>query len=116
MSSKHERSRLADIVDNIDAIREYLAGLDYAGFAADRRTVDATERCLERIAEAVVKIGADRMAEIDPDLPFEQVRGLGNVMRHAYDSIDLRLIHNLIVRELPSLRAACIIALDEDHG
>ena len=116
MSSKHELSRLADIIDNIDAIEEYLAGSDYVAFSADRRTVDATERCLERISEAVVKIGADRMAEIDPNLPVEKVRGLGNVIRHAYDSIDLRLIYNLIVRELPSLRAACVAVLGRDHA
>jgi uncharacterized protein with HEPN domain len=103
--------RLADIVDNIDAIQEYLGSSGYAEFAADRRTVDATERCLERISEAVVKIGTDRMAEIDPDLPVERVRGLGNVIRHAYDTIDLRLIYNLVIINLPPLRAACIAAL-----
>lgn len=111
MSSKSERLRLADIVDNIDAIQEYLGSSSYAEFAADRRTVDATERCLERISEAVVKIGTDRMAEIDPDLPVERVRGLGNVIRHAYDTIDLRLIYNLVIINLPPLRAACIAAL-----
>jgi hypothetical protein len=39
---------------------------------------------LERIAEAAIKVGQEAMRRAAPDLPFEQVRGLGNVLRHAY--------------------------------
>ena len=37
------------------------------------------EPCLQRIAEAVIKIGPARIAEIAPMLPMHKVRGLGNV-------------------------------------
>lgn len=111
MSSSREALRLSDIVENIDLIFEYVAGLSPAAFEQDRRTVDATERCLERVAEAVVKIGSDRMRIIAPDLPFERVRGLGNNLRHAYDTIDLAFLLNLIRDELPSLRDVCVQAL-----
>jgi uncharacterized protein with HEPN domain len=116
MSSKDQRTRLQDVVTNIDAISVYIGAADFAGFAADRRTVDATERCLERIAEAIVKIGAEPFGAIDPGLPFERVKGLGNLLRHAYDRVEERLIYNLVRMELPKLRAACLKALEGDLG
>ena len=73
MSSKDPNVRLNDIVENAERIEEYMLGLDETSFGADRKTMDATERCLERIAEAVVKIGAERMSSIAPDVPVEQV-------------------------------------------
>lgn len=40
MSSERERQRLGDIVANIDAIRDYANAMDFAAFAADRKTVE----------------------------------------------------------------------------
>lgn len=113
MSSRREPQRLRDIIENIDAIQSYVAGMTFATFTADRKTMDASERCLERIIEATVKIGEDRMEEIAPDIPARSIRGLGNMLRHAYDDIDLAVIFTTIQRDLPPLRAACIAALGE---
>ena len=112
MSSRDHRKRLTDVIENIDAILGYLGDAGFEAFASDRRTVDATERCIERIAEAIVKIGPERFAAIDPTLPFERVRGLGNLMRHAYDAIEEHLIYNLARQDLPRLRTACVAALE----
>ncbi|CCW18467.1 hypothetical protein EBBID32_28200 [Sphingobium indicum BiD32] len=113
MSSRRESQRLADISENIDAIDLYLAGMTFEAFAVDRKTIDASERCLERIIEATVKIGEDRMQEIAPAIPARSVRGLGNMLRHAYDDIDLTYIFTTIRRDLPTLRAACVAALKD---
>ncbi len=113
MSSRREPQRLRDIIENIDAIQAYVAGMAFDAFAADRKTMDASERCLERIIEATVKIGEDRMQEIAPEIPARAVRGLGNMLRHAYDHIDLAYIFTTIQRDLPPLRAACAAALRE---
>lgn len=92
MSTEREALRLRDIVENIDRIESYLAGYDFDAFAEDDRTIDAVERCLQRITEAAIKIGAERMAEISPRTPAEAVRGLGNRLRHEYDMLDLATI------------------------
>ncbi|PDH63180.1 MAG: hypothetical protein CNE89_14840 [Sphingomonadaceae bacterium MED-G03] len=113
MSSKREALRLMDIVENIDSVQDYVADMDLAAFIADRKTIDATERCLQRITEAVIKIGHDRMIDIAPGVPIQAVRGLGNALRHDYDSIDLSAIFVTIKRDLPPLRAACEAALKD---
>ena len=111
MSSERERLWLLDIVDNINAVEAYLGGMDAEAFAADQKTVDAVERCVQRISEAVIRIGEGRMEEIAPTLPFHAVRGLGNMLRHEYDRIDLRLLFVTVKDRLPELKVACEQAL-----
>lgn len=93
------------------AIGTYVAGMVFDAFASDSKTVDATERCLLRITEVVIKIGPGRMGVIAPGVPVEAVRGLGNMLRHEYDAIDLRTIFNTVMVDLPPLREACQAAL-----
>jgi uncharacterized protein with HEPN domain len=111
LSSERERDRLSDIIDNIDAIMRYMGDRSAAAYAAERIVVDATERCLGRITEAVIKIGVARMAAIAPEIPVERVRGLGNLLRHEYDVINPGQIYILICKDLPLLRAAAVKAL-----
>ena len=59
MSSDREALRLQDIVENIDRIDSHVEGLDRDRFLTDAKTVDAVERCLQRITETVIKIGPD---------------------------------------------------------
>ena len=100
---------------NIDAIDDYVERLDFAAFIADRMRVDAVERCLQRITEAAIRIGTERMGRIAPDVPLTEVRGLGNMLRHEYDKLDLGTIWSTVREDLPGLRAACVTAL-KTHG
>ena len=52
MPSKNPAQRLRDIVDNIDAIEVFTAGMELEAFAADRKTVYAVVRALEIVSEA----------------------------------------------------------------
>jgi len=111
VSTEREALRLQEIIDNIDRIAGYVAGLEQAAFEADGRTVDAVERCLQRLTEAVIKIGPERMAAISPQTPVDAVRGLGNMLRHDYDQVDLGTIWRTIHLSLPKLRSDCLNAL-----
>lgn len=113
MSTEREAQRLQDIVTNIERIEGYVADLDFAGFAATMMTVDAVERCLQRITEAVIKIGPERMAAISPLTPVDAVRGLGNALRHDYDGVDLRVIWKTVRESLPALKLDCSRAVGQ---
>lgn len=49
MPSKSPTQRLRDILDNIDAIREFTAQMKHDDFTADRKTLYAVVRALEII-------------------------------------------------------------------
>lgn len=111
MPSSDETRRLRDIIANIDNASGYIGTLGAEPLATDQMRIDAVERCIERIAEAMIKIGAERMAIIAPDIPLPGVRQLGNILRHEYGEVDTRLVHAIVVERLPRLRAACERAL-----
>ena len=113
MYSEAERVQdwLHDIIEYADHIAEYCGGMSFEQFFDDRLIRDATERCLERIIEACVRLGPERMAAIAPNLPLHEVRGLGNMLRHAYEQIDAKLIWDTVKDDLPPLRTACERAL-----
>jgi len=98
--------RLEEIVDNIEAIEEYVADLSFDDFQNDRKTRDAVERCLSRVSEAAVKLG--EAAEIvAPGPPWANIRGYGNRLRHTYDGVQPLEVWNIVNNDLPLLKAVC---------
>ncbi len=116
MPSEVPRERLADIVTNIDRVRAHLHGLK-PDAELDDKTRDAVERCLERISEAAKKLGP-MIEERQPQVSWRGIRGLGNVLRHAYDAVDDSTIERIVGQELGPLRQACVseLAAREDAG
>jgi uncharacterized protein with HEPN domain len=98
------------MIENAQAAFAYTAGMDFEAFKSDRRTYDAVERCLERIAEAAAKLGA-LAPQLMPDQPWDEIRGLGNRLRHEYDRISPARVWKIVQTGLPSLVAACEAAL-----
>ena len=110
MPSKHDPAdSLADIIENAERIETYLAGMDRTAFASNGLTRDAVERCIERVCEAAHRLG-ERAAELMPNQPWGDIRGMGNRLRHAYDRISLDVIWNAALNELPRL------AIDARHA
>jgi len=101
---------LQDIADNIVRIERYTAGLDERDLEKDDLRHDAVERCLERICEAAVRLG-DRAAELLPDHPWADIRGMGNRLRQAYDRMDASIVWNVVKERLPKLQADIAIAM-----
>jgi uncharacterized protein with HEPN domain len=114
--SRHDPAdSLADIIENAERIEHYLAGVDQVGFAGNGMLRDAVERCMERVCEAAHRLG-ERAAELMPDQPWADIRGMGNRLRHAYDRISLDVIWNAARQDLPGLAAEARQALARLSG
>ena len=74
------------------------------------QTIRAVKYSLLVISEAAVKLG-DLAADLCPTVPWRDIRGLGNRLRHDYGNVDVVRIWLLIERNLPPLKAACRNAL-----
>ena len=103
-----------DIRDAIAAIETFTAAMDFEAFQSDSRTVAAVERKLSVISEAAIRLGYDAEV-VCPGLPWRDIRGLGNWLRHLYDRVDLETIWKTVERDLPPLRDSVDKAL-EGHG
>lgn len=110
MPSSDPIQRFRDIVENIERIERFTAGMNLQAFAAAEQTILAAKYALLTISEAAAKLG-DIANQLCPEIPWREIRGLGNRLRHDYGNIDVVRIWLLIERDLPPLKAACSSAL-----
>lgn len=111
MSSKSPYQPLKDILEAISRIEGYTAGMDFENFRQSPIVIDAVERNLQKISEAAIRLG-EQAAALCPGIPWHNVRGMGNWLRHQYDVIDLEIIWLTLTDKLPPLKAAVTLALD----
>ena len=86
MPSRSPELALTDIAANIALARDFVRGLAFAEFRADRRTVYAVVRCLEIISEASRRLPPDLKGR-HPDIEWSEIAAAGSVYRHAYELI-----------------------------
>jgi len=102
MPSRNWAMYAQDILTCIAKIEQYTAGLDYADFEADERTVDAVLRNLEVIGEAARQIPREVKAA-HPDLPWTEMQTMRNIVIHEYHGVNLQIIWQTVKEDLPAL-------------
>ena len=66
-------------------------------------TSSASIRELEIIGEAVGKISVELKNEY-PELDWRDIKDLRNLLIHEYFGIDLEIIWNIIIKDIPTLK------------
>jgi uncharacterized protein with HEPN domain len=103
---------LQHILDAIREINGFTARMELEAFRADSKTVAAVERKLLLISEAAIRLGEE--AEVlCPGQPWRNIRGIGNWLRHQYDTVDVEAVWRTVVDDLPPLQAAVIRVLSK---
>jgi uncharacterized protein with HEPN domain len=101
---------LQDILDAIGRVQGFTAGLKFDAFRADAKTVAAVERKLLVISETAIRLG-EEAETLCPGMPWRDIRGIGNWLRHQYDAVDPEAVWQTVIDDLPPLQAAVIQAL-----
>ena len=101
---------LRDILDGVDMIVRFVRDMDFDAFREDPKTIAAVERKLLLISEAAVRLGEDA-ERLCPGLPWHNIRGIGNWLRHRYDRVDVETVWNTVIDDLPPLRSGVLRAL-----
>lgn len=94
-----------DILEAIERVEEVTRGKSLDEFQASWQLRWLVQRAIEIISEASRAI-PDDLANTRPEIPWRKVRGIGNVLRHDYEGLSDRIIWNVVVDELPRLKAA----------
>lgn len=93
---------LEDIVMAVEKIRLYTNGiLSYSDYIKNPIVIDATERNLEIIAEAL-----KNAVKSAPDLPISDTKkiiGLRNIINHAYYEVEHDRVWLIIKKNMPLL-------------
>ena len=94
---------LADMRTAITEVEEFVAGMDYAAFAADKKTVNAVIRSLEVLGEAAKHIPAPLRKKY-PEIPWSSMAGMRDVLIHDYMGVDLVTVWKVVRERLPEVR------------
>jgi uncharacterized protein with HEPN domain len=106
MPPRKVEARLDDMIEEIAGIRALLQGVSFETYRTTWSLRRATERGLEIVAEASRAIPAELQA-LQPDIPWRQIAGLGNLLRHGYQRTDPLIIWNIVERYLEPLERRC---------
>jgi uncharacterized protein with HEPN domain len=108
---REHSASLGDILESIERIERFTAGMDSTAFSDDEKTISAVERELQKISEAAIRLGDDA-ERLCPGAPWRDIRGIGNWLRHQYDRVDLETIWTTVERDLVALKPQVRRALE----
>lgn len=86
MPFRNWRLRIHDILEAAEGIRTYTSGMNFDDFLRDQRTIDAVVRKLTITGEAAVHV-PDSICELNPDIPWNDMRAMRNFVVHEYCGI-----------------------------
>jgi uncharacterized protein with HEPN domain len=98
--------RLTDILEAIEHIRSEMAGVTIDAFEADWRRRWLVERGVEIISEASRHLTEELKAR-HPEIPWAKIAGVGNVLRHNYESISAPVMWKLVQDDLSPVETVC---------
>lgn len=98
-------ARLDDINVRIAHIEIMLADRTIDDVREDEIAVAALERFLEVISEASRHLPA-RMKDARPEIPWRRIADLGNLIRHAYQHVDIKLLWAIYTDDIGPLKEA----------
>jgi uncharacterized protein with HEPN domain len=84
---------------------EYTAGLTKEQFLGRREKQDSVVRRLEIIGEAARRVSEETRRQL-PQLPWQDMVRMRNIMIHEYDDVDLSLVWDTVQIDLPALVSA----------
>ena len=99
------RPALQTIPDAIEGIENAARRKTLEDFAADWLIRHATRRGIEIASEAARRIPPDPQAS-QPQVPWAQITGIGNISRHEYHRVSDTVVWNVVMTHLPSLKSA----------
>src|ERR1700750_3443443 len=93
MAARSPLLRIQDMLDSIHGIEQAIAGKTFRDYQRSWLLRSAIERGIEVISEASRHLDADLKAQ--HDVRWDDIAGIGNILRHDYQHIDATIFGGL---------------------
>jgi uncharacterized protein with HEPN domain len=103
-----------DILDAMDKVELLLEGVNYDRFEADFRINFAVVRALEIIGEASKRL-PDDLRQRYPAVPWKGMAGMRDRIVHEYDNVDLQIVWDVVMKDIPHIKPQ-IQQILKDYG
>jgi len=107
------QERLSQIIKAINEIEFYVAGVIVDDFVADSLISSAVLFQFSVIGESVVHI--EKVFLNKYEYPWYKVRAFRNLISHEYFQIDLKIVWEVIVKDLPELKRTTERILEQEY-
>ena len=106
MAYRPQAPRLTDMIEAIERVLHVTAELSLEGFEADWEKQWLVQRGIEIISEASRHL-SDELKLRHSEIPWRNVAGVGNVLRHEYGDIAAPVLWGIVREQLPALNKVC---------
>jgi uncharacterized protein with HEPN domain len=103
--SRNWQNRIQDILNTIAVIQIFIEGMTFEDFQADPRTVRAVLYDMAIIGEAIRAVPPE-VEVLHPEVPWDDVRGMRNIVIHEYFQVNLAIVWQTIQDDLIPLAAS----------
>lgn len=102
-----DSASLIDIVQAGQLILQFAQGLDRDQLESDLRTQSAILYQIAIMGEATKRLSREFRAQ-HPEVPWDDMAGMRDIVSHQYDRIDLDIVWQVIERNIPQLLSMLI--------
>ena len=102
MSQHDDQVYLKHMLDHAREAVEMVAGKTQADLDQNRMLELALIRLVEIIGEAATRAGSE-IKSSNSQIPWREIIGMRNRLTHGYDTVDLKVLWDTIVEDLPPL-------------
>ncbi len=111
---RDSRLYLEDMQQALERITRYLQRQTFDTFEQNELLVDGIVRNLELLGEAAKHVPQDIRSN-HPSVPWTKIAGLRDILTHQYFAVDLQIIWDVVTNQVPTLRNAIRVMLEEEQ-
>jgi uncharacterized protein with HEPN domain len=108
---RDDAGRWRDILGALNLIEQFVDGMDFETYQADDKTKSAVERQILILSEAAKLLGQAAEDQC-PRHDWKGLRGMGDILRHAYHRVEDQIVWDTIAIELPALKPCIASAVE----
>lgn len=112
MKKREYGDYIEDILDSIDAIEEFVKGMNFEEFKKNKKTVYAVVRAIEIIGEAAKNI-PQTVKEKHPKIPWKDMAAMRDKVIHEYFGVDKQVVWETIKHDIPNIKSPIKKILDD---
>jgi uncharacterized protein with HEPN domain len=107
---KDDTLYLIHISECLQRIEDYVGNYNRDNFLTSPMVQDAVIRNLQVMAESTQRL-SDELKSIHPEVDWYRIAGFRNILVHDYLGVDLEVVWQVIVKDLPDLKRFVINTL-----
>ncbi|MBI4712922.1 MAG: DUF86 domain-containing protein [Planctomycetes bacterium] len=105
---------LQDIMEAIEAIEQFVRGMEFEELKRDDKTSSAVVRKLEIIGEAAKNV-SETIKHKYPGIPWKEMARMRDKLIHFYFGIKYELLWETIKKDIPAIKPLIQQALKNTH-